>query len=41
LGLAALLQGVVQPQSKTAVLISGGNVDDSVLAGLLIQEEGD
>lgn len=35
LGLAALLQGVVHPQSKAAVLISGGNVDDSVLAGLL------
>jgi threonine dehydratase len=36
LGLAALLQGVVRPVGKTAVVISGGNVDDSVLAELLV-----
>ena len=36
LGLAALIQGVVRPVDKTAVVISGGNVDDSVLAELLV-----
>lgn len=35
LGLAALIQGVVQLRGTTAVLISGGNVDDSVLADIL------
>ncbi len=36
LGLAALLQDVVRPVGKTAVVISGSNVDDSVLAELLV-----
>ena len=38
LGLAALLQGGVQPKKKAAVLVSGGNVDESVLIGILRRE---
>ena len=35
LGVAALLSGVVEPPDRTAVIISGGNVDGSTLARIL------
>ena len=35
LGLAALLSGVVKPQGRVGVLLSGGNIDLSLMSHIL------
>jgi threonine dehydratase len=35
LGLAALLAGAVKPEGRVGVILSGGNIDASVMAGIL------
>ena len=35
LGLAALLSGVVKPQGRVGVLLSGGNIDLSLMRHIL------
>ncbi len=31
LGIAALLSGVIKPRGKTAIVVSGGNIDFTLL----------
>ncbi len=39
-GVAALLEGSLKPEGAAVVIITGGNVDDEVLAGILGNAEG-
>jgi len=35
LGVAALLSGVVKPQGRTGVILSGGNIDSATMKRIL------